>query len=189
MKIKEVIIVEGKSDRLKVEQAVNADTIETNGSAINEQTLNKIKHASEKRGIIVFTDPDHAGERIRAIIQEHVPNCKHAFLAKAQAKSKKRRTNLGIEHASVKHIRQALAGVYEVFTEEKSSITKADLIALGLIGQPQSQAKRKSLGERLKIGYPNGKQLLKRLTMFQITKQQLLDTIEAIEREENHGRA
>lgn len=189
MKIKEVIIVEGKADRLKVEQAVNADIIETNGSAINKQTLAKIKHANQKRGVIVFTDPDYAGVRIRKIIQEHVPHCKHAFLTKEQATSNKRKTNLGIEHATVQDIRQALAGVYEVFTEETPTLTKADLISLGLVGHPQSQTKRKLLGEQLKIGYPNGKQLLKRLTMFQISKQQLIEALETIEQEEKYGQS
>lgn len=189
MKIKEVIIVEGKADRLKVEQAVKADIIETNGLALSEQTIKKIKHLAKKRGIIIFTDPDYAGERIRTMIHEHVPNCKHAFLTKSQAKSNKRQTNLGIEHASVEHIKQALSGIYEVFQEEATSLTEADLMALGLIGKQQSKEKRKLLGERLNIGYPNGKQLLKRLTMFQISKQQLVDTLVAIEREEENGRA
>lgn len=183
MRIKEVIVVEGKADRLKVLQAVQADIIETNGSAINQQTLKVIKHAARKRGVIVFTDPDYAGERIRKITQEAIPDCKHAFLTKRQATPKKRTDNLGIEHASVANIQRALAGVYEVIPNQKPSLTKADLIALGLIGQQQSQDKRRMLGERLNIGYPNGKQLLKRLTMFQITKQELIDTLEAVEQE------
>ncbi|HLS06831.1 MAG TPA: ribonuclease M5 [Bacillota bacterium] len=185
MKIKEVIVVEGKADRLKVLQAVQADIIETNGSAISEQTLKIIKHAAKKRGVIVLTDPDYAGERIRQIIQEAVPECKHAFLTKRQATPKKQTDNLGIEHASVSNIQRALAGVYEVVPNQKSPLTKADMIALGLIGQQQSQKKRRMLGERLNIGYPNGKQLLKRLTMFQISKQELIDTLEAIEQEVN----
>lgn len=187
MKIKEVIVVEGKSDRLKVERAVQADIIETNGSAINKQTLALIKHAQEKRGVIVFTDPDYAGERIRKIIQEAIPQCKHAFLTKQQAQSKNPTDSLGIEHATIADIHRALEGVYEVVTDKKPLLTKADLIELGLIGLPQSQLKRKLLGERLNIGYPNGKQLLKRLTMFQISQQQLIDALEAIEEEINRG--
>src|SRR5690625_4439250 len=124
MKIKEVIIAEGKADRLKVEQAVNADSNETKCTAINKQTIEKSKHPERKRGVIVFTDRDYAGERIRKIIQENVPRCKHAFLTKKQARPKKRTESLGIAHATVQDIRQALKGVYEVFTEEKSSITK-----------------------------------------------------------------
>jgi|SRR5690625_207351 len=187
MKIKEVIVVEGKSDRLKVGQAVQAHVIETNGSAINKQTLALIKHAQKKRGVIVFTDPDYPGERIRQIIQEAVPQCKHAFLTKQQAQSNKPSESLGIEHATISDIRQALKDVYEVTTDEKTLFSQADLIELGLIGLPQSKLKRKMLGERLNIGYPNGKQLLNRLTMFQISRQQLIDTLETIEEEISRG--
>ena len=70
MDIKEIIVVEGKDDTIAIKRAVNADTIETNGSAISEETLKRIAHAQKKRGVIVFTDPDYPGRRIRAIIEE-----------------------------------------------------------------------------------------------------------------------
>ena len=59
MKIKEIIVVEGKDDTTAIRQAVNADTIETNGSAINAETIEKIKLAKSTRGVIILTDPDY----------------------------------------------------------------------------------------------------------------------------------
>ena len=85
MKIKEIIVVEGKDDTTAIKQAVNADTIETNGSAINEETIEKIKLAQETRGVIIFTDPDFPGQKIRNTISEQVPGCKHAFFTKEEA--------------------------------------------------------------------------------------------------------
>src|SRR5699024_12495634 len=82
MKIKEVIVVEGRNDTMKINQAVDAYTIETNGSAINQETLNQIAHDKEKRGVIIFKDPDYPGERIRRIIVKHVPGCIHVLLIK-----------------------------------------------------------------------------------------------------------
>lgn len=79
MKIKEVIVVEGRDDTVRIKLAVDADTIETNGSALNQHTLEQIKHAKEKRGVIVFTDPDYPGERLRRLIDAYIPGCKHAF--------------------------------------------------------------------------------------------------------------
>lgn len=55
------------------------DTYETRGSAINEDDLERIDKLNELRGVIVFTDPDYNGERIRKIIMEAVPTAKHAF--------------------------------------------------------------------------------------------------------------
>src|SRR5690625_2027748 len=113
MRINEVIIVEGKNDTAKVKLAVEADTIETKGSAISKETLKMIKHANEKRGVIVLTDPDYPGNRIRRIITENVPNCKHAFLSKEEALPSSPNKHVGIENASVESIRKALQNVQQ----------------------------------------------------------------------------
>lgn len=187
MKVKEIIVVEGKSDRNKIIQAVEADTIETNGSAINEQTLIKIKHAKQKRGIIIFTDPDAPGERIRHIIDQAIPGCKHAFLTKKQAEAKfTKRNSLGIEHASIKDIRYALENVYELMEPKKSDITKEQLIDYGLIGGSEARSRRDRLGELLHIGHTNGKQLLKRLTVFHISKAELDEMMIRVVKEEGN---
>lgn len=186
MHIKEVIVVEGKDDRVKITQAVNADTIETNGSAIDEEVLQQIKHAQKKRGVIIFTDPDYPGERIRRIIDEKVPGCKHAFLTPKEAKSKhSHKKSIGIEHASITAIRNALKGVYNLTPPYDSSIGRTDLLNFGLIASKEASNRRRKLGERLQIGQPNGKQLLKRLNMFQISKEDFIKAMEEVVREEN----
>src|SRR3954469_11402098 len=129
IKIKEIIVVEGKDDTTAIKRAVGADTIETNGSAISEETLRRIEHAQKKRGVIVFTDPDYPGRRIRAIIEERIPGVKHAFLAKEKTIAKNGR-GLGIEHASDEDIRDALRNVYTVNASGhfKERITLEDLM-------------------------------------------------------------
>ena len=99
MKIREVIVVEGKDDTKRINMAVNADTLETRGSAISDETLEQIEELQEKRGVIVFTDPDFSGEKIRKIIQEAVPGVKHAFLNRRDAVPD-HKGSLGVEHAS-----------------------------------------------------------------------------------------
>lgn len=186
MEIKEVIVVEGKDDTIAIKRAVNADTIETNGSAISEETLKRISHAQEKRGVIVFTDPDYPGRRIRAIIEERVPGVKHAFLSKEKAISKNGRS-LGIEHASDADIREALKNVYTpVRTNFQEEITREHLLSARLIGHPQSKNRRIRLGEILNIGMTNGKQLHKRLSMFQITFEQFQQAVAQVDREEQN---
>lgn len=187
MKIKEVIVVEGRDDTIKVQQAVNADTLETNGSAINKETLKHIQHAKEKRGVIIFTDPDYPGERIRHIIDQAVPGCKHAFLTQEQARAKHPdNKSLGIEHASIKDIKQALSEVYALTEEMVSDITKEDLLNYGLIGGAKASQRRKRLGEILRLGHANGKQLLKRLAMFNITKSQFEQAMNDVLQEETN---
>lgn len=185
MKVKEIIVVEGKADTVKVKQAVNADTIETNGSAIDKQTLQHIRHAQEKRGIIIFTDPDYPGQRIRHIIEEAVPGCKHAFLTSDQARAKNKAIkSIGIEHASIQVIQEALKSVYELTDDIPSEYQKEDLIYYGLIGSPQASERRKRLGELLRLGHTNGKQLLKRLNMFQISRELLEEAMTQIQQED-----
>nr|WP_286672601.1 ribonuclease M5 [Cohnella hashimotonis] len=107
-RIAEIIVVEGKEDTVAIRRAVDADTIETGGSAIDEKVLRRIELARERRGVIIFTDPDVPGEKIRKIIEARVPGCSHAFLAKADARGK---DGIGVEHASPEAIRAALARV------------------------------------------------------------------------------
>ncbi|HEX6923138.1 MAG TPA: ribonuclease M5 [Bacillales bacterium] len=183
MKIREVIVVEGKSDTAAIKNAVEADTIETNGSAVNAETLEKIRLALKKRGVIVLTDPDYPGKRIRSIIREHVPGCKHAFIPRDEARSSNS-GSLGVEHASPEMIRRALENVKEDMPSETEVISQTDLIDAGLIGGPKAKQRREKLGVLLHIGYANGKQLHKRLRMFQITREEFLEAYQQIERED-----
>ncbi|SEI12547.1 RNAse M5 [Halobacillus karajensis] len=185
MKIKEVIVVEGKDDTARIKSAVDADTIETNGSAIDEAVIEQIKHAQNKRGVIIFTDPDYPGERIRHIVTQHVPDCKHAFLPKEKARAKHDK-GIGIEHASISDIQEALSAIYELVDIHEGEITKQDLIDYGLIGGSQSSKRRERLGVVLNIGKTNGKQLLKRLNMFHITSKQLDRVMNQIIQEERN---
>ncbi|MBD8005892.1 ribonuclease M5 [Bacillus norwichensis] len=183
MKIKEIIVVEGKDDTSAIQRALDADTIETNGSAVSEETLEKIRLAHEKRGVIILTDPDFPGEKIRKTIIEHVPGCKHAFIDKKDARPKNGR-GIGVEHASPEVIRLALKDAHLMVNTDAEDITREDLIDAGLIGGPEAASRRGRLGELLKIGYTNGKQLHKRLMMFQISRQEFAEALEHVLREE-----
>ncbi|WP_422385906.1 ribonuclease M5 [Paraliobacillus zengyii] len=183
VQIKEVIVVEGKDDTAKVKQAVDADTIETNGSAVNDRIIEQIMHAQQKRGVIIFTDPDYPGQRIRHIVSNAVPGCKHAFLTKTEARAK-RDKGIGIEHAKIETIKEALAAVYQLDDTYVSEISREDLLAFGLIGGRHAKERREKLTEQLRMGYANGKQLIKRLQMFRITRETFEETMVTILQEE-----
>ena len=63
--IKEVIVVEGKDDIAAVKKAVNEEMIATGVFGINDKVIARIKEAQKRKGVIVLTDPDFAGEKIR----------------------------------------------------------------------------------------------------------------------------
>lgn len=183
-KLKEVIVVEGKDDTKRIKQAVNADTIETNGSAISPGVIEQIKILQEKRGVIVFTDPDFSGEKIRQMISQQVPGVKHAFLTKAQAVPKAK-GSLGVEHAAPEAIQAALAHLYTEAPAAKALVSRETLWQAGLLSGPGAKEKRAKLGEVLKIGYTNGKRLYERLSLFQINQQQLQQALEQIKQLED----
>ena len=81
--IRQVIVVEGKSDIARVKQAVEADIIATGGFALRSAVIEDIRTAYKKRGIIILTDPDGPGERIRARLTSLFPEALHAFVPKA----------------------------------------------------------------------------------------------------------
>ncbi|MGE6632333.1 ribonuclease M5 [Bacillus sp. NPDC077027] len=183
MKIKEIIVVEGRDDTARVKLAVDADTIETNGSAIGEAVIRQVRLAQATRGVIILTDPDFPGEKIRKTIAEAVPGCKHAFLPKNLAKAKHNK-GIGVEHASPESIRACLAHVHEEMEESISEIALDDLLDAGLIGGDAAKRRRERLGILLNIGYTNAKQLQKRLQMFQITKRDFIAALETVMQEE-----
>ncbi|QBO36321.1 ribonuclease M5 [Periweissella cryptocerci] len=184
-KLKEVIVVEGKDDTTQIHKALDADTIETNGSAVSRETIAQIQELAVKRGIIIFTDPDFNGERIRKIVSEAVPDAKHAFIKRADGVPDTTGGSLGVEHASVQVIRDALADLYEVVPDAPQVISQADLIHAHLIGGPAARKRREVLGMLLNIGYVNGKQLLKRLQMFQVTQADFQDAVVRLDEGDN----
>lgn len=178
--IKEIIVVEGKDDTVAIKRAVDADTIETNGSAIGEDVLRRIALANERRGVIIFTDPDHAGERIRKIVARHAPGCKHAFLPQEKALYK---GDIGIENASPEAIRTALSELRTESTDGAGEINWEDLMNAGLIVHPDASNRRLVMGKLLGIGYANGKQFFKRCTSFRISKAEFTEAFRQMEEE------
>lgn len=184
MEIQEVIVVEGRDDTKRLKEVYpNVETIETRGSAINDEIIEKIDLAQAKRGVIVFTDPDFHGEKIRKIITQNIPEVKHAFLPRSAAVPGKSGGSLGVEHASHEAIKTALSNLITPDLTADLQISQQDLITAGLIAGPMAKQKRERLGELLHIGYTNSKQLIKRLKMYQITTVEFGEAIQKIQQE------
>lgn len=170
--IQEVVVVEGRDDTVNLKRFYEVDTYETRGSAISDEDLERIERLHRLRGVIVFTDPDYNGERIRKLIMQAVPDVKHAFLnpSEASPQSKSKGRSLGVEHASFEDLEKALKQVRGYYDDEDAfDITESDLVRLGLLLASDSRKRREHLGQALRIGYCNGKQLRKRLELFGLT--------------------
>lgn len=176
MKISEVIVVEGKNDVARVRLAVDAFVVSVSGQGITKNKIKFLKELNKTRGIIVLMDPDSPGEKIRAIIAEQIPTAKHAFITKRKALLD---GDIGIENASIESIKESLKTLITPH-DEVNHLMVDDLIKYKLVSTKDSTILRDKLSTCLNLGKCNGKTLLKRLNMLNITKEELKTIMEKI---------
>ena len=167
-----IIVVEGLHDEINIKNVYpNAQCVITNGSAVSTETINLLKELSKNHEIIIFTDPDFPGEKIRNTISEAIPNCSHAFLKNNECRSKNGK-KIGIEHAPKEVIVNALENIYKP-TSMPDTINNNELFELGLNGNNNSSILRNKISNVLNIGAPNAKTFLKRINLLRLTKKDL----------------
>ncbi len=157
IKIRQAVIVEGKYDKIKLSGIIDAPIIQTDGFGIfkDKELQILIRKLSEKRGILVLTDSDSAGFKIRSFIGSTVDqkNIKHAYIPDIFGKESRKTEpskegKIGVEGVSEEIIMKALenAGVLcESAPEPERPITKTDLYELGFTGREDSSKKRAAL--------------------------------------------
>lgn len=175
--IKEVVVVEGRDDIDAVKRAVDCELIATGGFGFPKGVMERIKTASVKRGIIIFTDPDFAGEKIRKKIASEVPGCKHAFLPRESALKD---GDIGVENASPESIKLALSKVRTEVVKKEKSFDNGDLMRNGLVGSQNSSVLRDEIGKILGIGYGNSKQFLNRLNNYGVTREEFENALKDV---------
>lgn len=174
LQIKEVIVVEGKHDLEHLSKFVDADIIYSNGMHISKAFLDLCNRLNKEQGILIFTDPDGPGERIRKKIMATVGECKHASLHVIQTKKGQK---VGIEHADKEDILDALRKS-ATLGESLNTLSIVQFNELGLSGGPKSKFKRDLLSERFNFPVSNAKTCLKYLNMLGITYEQARDALE-----------
>lgn len=173
-KIKEVIIVEGKDDVSALRRAVDADILITSGLGLSKKKISEIKALAQRQGIIIFTDPDFPGGKIRHILKDQIPECKHAYITKEEGRCPKT-GKLGVEYAQPEAILRALASAKAEHRSQALTYSLADLVHWGLSGGPGSSQLRGRLCDHLSIGHTNGKQLVQKLNSYQIPRNDIDD--------------
>lgn len=183
--LKETIVVEGKNDAAAVRRAVSADIIITSGFGINRGILERISTAQAKCGVIVLTDPDFMGEKIRKIISDRVKGVKHAFIPKEEAQED---GDIGVENAAPESILKALSMAKCELEQVTETFKRADMIDYGLTGCDNAADIRNRLGSALGIGYGNTKQFMNRLNKYGISRDELETALEKIKGDTGRGK-
>lgn len=161
--IRETIIVEGKFDKEKLKTVTDAPIICTGGFSLytNKNIVNSIRKMAEKTGVIVLTDSDSAGFRIRNYIKQCVGNrgvVKHAYIPSVEGKERRKEKSgkeglLGVEGMTEELLAEILKNVTEVTDFKKrdkdETITKSIFFDDGFSGKDDSSEKRKLLAREL----------------------------------------
>ncbi|MBQ3052681.1 MAG: DUF4093 domain-containing protein [Clostridia bacterium] len=157
------IVVEGKYDKITLENVVDTLIIATDGFTIfkNEEKRQMLRALAQRNGIIVMTDSDSAGNLIRGYIKKIVGDSRiiNVYIPRIQGKEKRKKTAgkegvLGLEGMSREVIENCLkvSGVgIKNTTQNSKKIQKLDLFKAGLSGREQSSEKRKKLLKYLEL--------------------------------------
>lgn len=160
--LREVVVVEGKYDAIALSNVVDALIVTTNGFSVfsSRETKQLIRTLGAQRGVVILTDSDAAGFRIRAYVNQLAAGLcvKNAYVpAIAGKESRKGKPSkeglLGVEGMRAGQLLQALeqAGIYAGEEPPQNSLSYADLYELGLSGTPESADLRRRLLKELSL--------------------------------------
>lgn len=165
IKIKQAIVVEGRYDKNTLSQIVDAPILETSGFGImkDKQQLKLLRRVAQQRGLIVFTDSDGAGFVIRNYLKGAIEPkyLLHAYIPDIPGKERRKSApgkegKLGVEGMTPQIILDALRKAGATFLGEEAapragSITKQDMMELGLSGGANSSILRLKLLKKLDL--------------------------------------
>ncbi len=177
-KIDAVIVVEGKSDIQFLESFIDAILVSTNGSDVPRETIDYLLNLSHTKDIIVLTDPDSPGKRIRDILDANIPNLKHAYVEKSKSIKKHK---VGVAESSKEHVLESLKHLIYSKDMKLGDISMEQLYQIGLTGQPNSAELRQKVMQELHLGFGNAKTMLKRINQLNITIEELEKTVRKVQ--------
>ncbi|MBD5160066.1 MAG: DUF4093 domain-containing protein [Ruminococcus sp.] len=164
LKINQAIIVEGKYDKIKLSSVVDAVIIVTDGFRIfrDNEKLELIRYYARRTGIIILTDSDSAGRKIRGYIKGAVNDGKiiNVYIPDIFGKEKRKEKpsaegKLGVEGIDKDILTESFrkSGIHSEVSTRKKDITKYTLYELGLSGGKDSKQLRENLQK--KLGLPS----------------------------------
>ena len=196
VKIKEAILVEGRYDRNTLSQIVDAPILESSGFGIfkDKKQMKLLRRVAQTRGLIVFTDSDGAGFVIRNHIKSAIAPqyLKHAYIPDIYGKERRKSApgkegKLGVEGMTREVILEALRRAGATMDGEQSgsahSITKQDMMTLGLSGGSNASEKRAALMKRLDLPERMSANALLQALNLLYTREQLEQLLLTMEKE------
>lgn len=159
LRLREAVVVEGKHDRIRLAEVVDAPIVSTNGFRIfkDKEQVALLRRLAAVRGLVILTDSDAAGFVIRNHLQSIIPpeQIKHAFCPAVAGKERRKSAPskeglLGVEGIDPEALEHALRQAGVTIAGEDAPLpapwlTKLRLYEDGLVGAPDSAARRQAL--------------------------------------------
>ncbi|MDE6150002.1 MAG: DUF4093 domain-containing protein [Ruminococcus sp.] len=191
LKISYAVVVEGKYDKIKLSSVIDAPIIVTNGFGIykNSETARLIRYYAEKTGIVILTDSDTAGFRIRGHIKSIVPKGKIINLYSPEIFGKEKRKvqpskegKLGVEGISAKKLREIFvdAGIVNYIKSSENPITSLDFYELKLSGNSNSGLYRKQILNAMNLPENLTAKALLEAVNIRFTKEEFVQLVQKI---------
>lgn len=203
IKINQAVIVEGRYDKIKLSSIIDGLIIETNGFSIfkDKEKQRLIRRLADEKGILIMTDSDSAGFKIRSFLGGSIPGDKiyHAYIPDIFGKEKRKTEyskegKLGVEGVPLQVITEALerAGVLYESREDiqRREITNVDLYEYGLSGTPDCKQRKEKLLRFLDLPVRlSTSSLVKLLNTFMTYEDFTKSIEECFKEEENENRS
>lgn len=193
--VKYPVIVEGRYDKIKLASIMEGDIITTDGFAVfrDKEKLALIRRLAQQDKIILLTDSDRAGFRIRGYLAGAVPvgQIVHIYIPELSGKERRKEKpsaegTLGVEGVPAQLLRTAFAqaGVLADSTDApRPAITKSQLYALGLSGGAASAILRRAVQRRLGLPGKLGANALCGILSRVTTLAELATLVESVKKE------
>ena len=176
VKIDDLIVVEGKTDIDFLSSFIDGDFYSVNGSAVSMTDIEYLKNVQKQKDIVVLTDPDFPGMKIRNFLNRNIENLKNAYVRKEFSI---KHHKVGVAESEKEEILRALKKSILYKRDVKTTITISDLLNLGLTGSETSAKKRYFISSKLSLGKSNTKSFLKKINLLGITFEELKEINDA----------
>lgn len=174
--MKEVIVVEGKNDLIKLKRLFPNNIIKkTSGLGFSKSFIDELVYYEEKGyKIILLLDPDSAGSSIRRKLKRYLKSPIDIFPKKEDCL---KNNTVGVENIKDSKLKELLKDKIDLNNKKCGTLLASDLLELGLTGCDGAKDLRKKVSDYFKIGHTNSKRLLEVLNILGIKKDKLKEVI------------
>lgn len=180
--LRECVLVEGKDDLTALANCAQGLFFASRGLQ-NPASLDKtLQCLAPRLGLILLTDSDGPGERIRAHYGKLIPQARHARISPSRSRDP-RTGKLGVAYASSQTILEALhaAGAHVESQAPAPRYPLSFLLSHGLASGPGAKGRREAFCQALGLGPHDSKQVLSILNSRAFSHSEILAALDDVQ--------